>query len=108
MSFTALTRAAALASCALSVVGVAACTSSSDADRLVSAYLRHWSHGDLLSASDLTDNPRAAEHGLKAQQQDVSATAVRARPGRITVGRQQGTATYTATWTIRGLAKPWT
>lgn len=102
-------RTAALSvSLALAVAGLTACSSGPKPDGAVAAYLKAWSAGNPTAAAKLTDSPATAQAALAAAAKAVGATAIKAKKGKITTKDKQGTAGFTATWRIAGLAKPWT
>jgi cell division protein FtsI/penicillin-binding protein 2 len=79
------------------------------------AYLKAWStaastgEGDFSAAAAMTTNPAQASVSLGEVSAGLDATKAAFTPGAATItGPGQAQVSFTASWTITGVLKPWT
>jgi len=76
-------------------------------DPAAQAFLDAWARGDVAAAGNATDDPPSAQATLQSVKEALAPTHADLDLREVRANGDNGTATYSAAWSLLGVADPW-
>jgi cell division protein FtsI/penicillin-binding protein 2 len=99
--------AALLAATTVAATGCSVFRPAAKPDPAAQAFLDAWARGDVAAAGNATDDPASAQATLQQVKEALAASHADLDLREVRSNGDNGTATYSAAWSLPGVGEPW-